>query len=359
MGDFRRGLSGDWPILVAVLAIWIMLLAALASVGVSGFRFSAYFSNLVIYLSALIFFIALRIGQLLIRHRPDRPIGFLRDAFAHDRLVPRLHYGAPMMLALILFMPAFSAMKSAIPLFQPYQWDGTWIALDRTLHGTDPWRVLQPVLGYPIVTSALSLLYHLWIMLIYAGGIYFCFYETNRSLRTRYFIAYFLCWLVIGILAATALASVGPCFVGPLLGDTRFEPLMAYLHHADQYYPVMTLPVQDQLIAYYHSGDHGLGRGISAMPSMHVSLAFLFFLSMRHIGRRVAVLFGLFFAIILIGSVHLAYHYAVDGYAAIIATGIIWIVAGRAARLIGHGDRQDRQPAGATTDRIGATVTGG
>ncbi|AZI35430.1 hypothetical protein NT2_09_00850 [Caenibius tardaugens NBRC 16725] len=68
---------------------------------------------------------------------------------------------------------------------------------------------------------------------------------------------------------------------------------------------------------------------------------------------------GLFFAIILIGSVHLAYHYAVDGYAAIIATAIIWIVAGRAARLIGHGDRQDRQPAGETTDRIGATVTGG
>jgi hypothetical protein len=42
---------------------------------------------------------------------------------------------------------------------QPVCWDSTWIDLDRVLHGTDPWRLLQPVVGYPAVTALLALLF--------------------------------------------------------------------------------------------------------------------------------------------------------------------------------------------------------
>jgi hypothetical protein len=239
-----------------------------------------------------------------------------------------------MLAALVVFLPVFSKMKGAIPLFNSYAWDTTWIDLDQALHGTDPWLILQPVLGYPLVTSALSVFYHLWLLLIYLGAVYFCFFQPDRLLRIRFFIAYFACWVILGVVMATLFASVGPCFVGPLFGIHRFDAQMEYLRAAHEIYPVMVLRVQDALLTSFHSRGTGLGSGISAMPSVHVSLAFLFFLATRRLSRLAGILFALFFVIILVGSVHLAYHYAVDGYFATLGTGLIWLIADPLARRV-------------------------
>ena len=132
----------------------------------------------------------------------------------------------------------------------------------------------------------------------------------------------------MGVGLATAFASVGPCFVEPIIGRDDFVPLMQYLRHADQSNPVLVLHVQDMLLAKYENRNNGLGSGISAMPSMHVSMAMLYFLTFRHVSKLAGWLSGAFLVLILIGSVHLAYHYAVDGYAAIIVTAIIWKISG-------------------------------
>ena len=166
------------------------------------------------------------------------------------------------------------------------------------------------------------------------GAAYFCFFQADRELRARFFIAYFACWTLLGIAMATVFASVGPCFLGPLLGDQRFDEQMAYLRSANESYPVFVLRVQEGLAAGFRSGSSGLGSGITAMPSMHVSLAFLFFLAMRTVSWVAGIGFGFFALIILIGSVHLAYHYAVDGYVSIIATWLIWTASGPLARRV-------------------------
>jgi hypothetical protein len=345
IAEFRHGAVADRPILVGMFLIWVALITLLAIKGVSGFHLMAYFANFAVYVSALLFFLVYWLGSLLLRHRPDRPISFLAAAFRSDRLDHRMMRGMPMLLALVIFMPAFSAMKSAIPLFNAYSWDQTWLQLDRTLHGTDAWRVLNVGIGYPIITSIISAFYHLWILLIYAGGVYFCFFQDNRELRARYFIAYFAIWTILGVFMAMAFASVGPAFVGPLLGDRTFDEQMAYLRDANERFPVMVLAVQEQLITWHLSGNHGLGRGISAMPSMHVSLAFLFFLAMRKVSRFSGLFFAVFFVVVLIGSVHLAYHYAVDGYVSIVVTGMIWVISGALARrLTGANERPRGYP---------------
>lgn len=322
-------MTGEMRVSLFFLLILALIWTALAFVGVWPFRFSSYLSNLIFYLSAWSFFAATQTLRSLYRHRPDRPLRFLRDVEFGPAYRQRFRESLPLLVAVVLFMPGFSAMKSAIPLFNDYSWDQSFVDLDITLHGTDPWRILQPVLGHPLVTSIISVAYHLWVLLIYAGTIYFALYSSDRRLRVRYFAAYFAAWTINGVLLATLLASVGPCFFEPLIGNAHYADQMAYLAKANEIYPVMVIDVQQQLIAWHASGSHGLGRGISAMPSMHVALAFLFFLAIRQVSRALGTLFFLFFVTILIGSVHLAYHYAVDGYLSILTTAIIWAVCGK------------------------------
>jgi PAP2 superfamily len=325
--------SDDRPIIAAALLCYAAIAATLLWHGVNPFRPGSYFSNLLVYASCFGLFIAYRVLKLLYLDRPEHPTKHIID---HEFSAVRVRYYAralPVVACLIIFMPVFSALKSSIPIITDYQWDAYFIDLDRQLHGTDPWKLLQPLLGYPLVTSLVSMFYHAWIMLIYAGGLYFGLRFIDVDLRKRYFISYFLIWTIVGGLLAVLMASVGPCFAEPMIGLTDFRPQMAYLREADQSFPVLVLQVQDKLIAWQQSGAHGLGRGISAMPSMHVSLALLFFLACSKISKRAASLAGAFFLIILLGSVHLGYHYAVDGYLAIVVTLAIWHLVGAFQRL--------------------------
>lgn len=315
-------ICGTTAILVLVFAV------VLATRGINGVRPASIIHNAILYGAGAFAILTVSILRYLAVHRPEHPIGPLLRYLRHS-FVPRpLLSTVPILAPLLIFMPTFSAMKSSIPLFQPYSWDASFIQLDRLLHGTDPWRILQPIIGVPFVTSAISVAYHVWLLLIYIGCCYFAIWEPDGSLRRRFFVTFFGIWTICGVLLAFCFASVGPCFVGPMLGNPDFAPLMQYLHYANGHYPVMVLDVQQDLLDWHLKHDHGLGRGISAMPSMHVALAFLFFLAMRHKSRLAGWIFGLFFAVILIGSVHLAYHYAVDGYLAIIVTAAIWKLAG-------------------------------
>ena len=75
---------------------------------------------------------------------------------------------------------------------------------------------------------------------------------------------------------------------------------------------------------YYLEGTPSLGSGISAMPSMHVSIAVLVALVSSQVSKKAGCIFWLFALIIQIGSVHLGWHYAIDGYMATALTVLIW-----------------------------------
>jgi len=87
---------------------------------------------------------------------------------------------------------------------------------------------------------------------------------------------------------------------------------------------VWALGVQEDLWSTYEAATTGLGSGISAMPSMHVAVAVLMALAMHRVNRWVGVAFWAFALIIQIGSVHLAWHYAIDGYVAAVMVVAIW-----------------------------------
>ena len=82
------------------------------------------------------------------------------------------------------------------------------------------------------------------------------------------------------------------------------------------------------------------GSGITAMPSMHVALAWLFYLLVRE-RIKARLIRGGAFAFVLVtwfASVHLAWHYAVDGLVGILAVSAIWL----AMRRLVYGPRPVR-----------------
>ncbi|WP_119301036.1 phosphatase PAP2 family protein [Dongia deserti] len=85
--------------------------------------------------------------------------------------------------------------------------------------------------------------------------------------------------------------------------------------------------VQDLL---YQQSDTGLGLGISAAPSMHVASTWLIARMLQtYYGRWPPSPVAAFLGVILIGSVHLGWHYALDGYVSIAAAWAPWRFTGR------------------------------
>lgn len=324
--------AADKRILFVGSICTLILLALLASQGINGLNPSSIALNGLMYLVMLMFFIVWRNIRLIVIERPDQLFLTIWQREMTEERKGRVIRAIPTIGLLFIFMPVFSALKSAVSLFNNFQWDQTFIEWDRALFGMDAWQLFHPLLFYPAILAIIAFLYHLWLFLIYAGGLYFAFKLEQPELRERYFVSYFLIWTVIGGLMAIYFSSVGPCFAYPLLGIPDFEPLMAELRAANSQIPIMVLDVQDELILWQQNSENGLGRGITAMPSMHVSLALLFFLAVRRVSSKAAWIFGLFFCVICVGSVVTAYHYAVDGIVAAAATYVIWVATGFALK---------------------------
>ncbi len=272
---------------------------------------------------------------LIIHTRPVHPIpavlADLRMFLWPDRILIAL----PVLAFLPLFLSAFTSAKTLIPVIQPFGWDATFARWDEIVHGGQPWRLLQPLLGHSAVTVVLSWIYAGWVLVFYFVVLWQTFSVRDRAARMRFFLAFALAWVLLGTAGAIMFSSAGPCFYDKVAdGPDPYVPLLAYLRQANAGHPVWTVGTQDRLWESHLNSETAMVTGITAMPSMHVSMAFLFFLAAWH-HRLLRVLLGLFLVGTCLACVHLGWHYAVDAYAAIVGTWLIWWACGLAGRRRG------------------------
>ncbi|OHV86114.1 phosphatase PAP2 family protein [Mesorhizobium sp. ORS 3428] len=271
-------------------------------------------------------------GRLIIR-RPKQPLHALKDLMLASKLPDRLKIGLPVALVLPIFFSIFTSIKGGISKVQPFYADSTLVAIDRALHGgVDAWRFFQPILGFGPSTFLLNVLYNLWFAEVFI--VLFCvvFSTRNERLRAQFLVTFVLTWILLGNVLATVFASVGPAFVLPFYGDSTFSPLMDYLRTTDITYPVSALYTQNYLLADAGLDGPRLGSGISAFPSVHVAAATLNAIYLRRYGGVLRWGSVTFLIAIQLGSVHLGWHYAVDGYVSMLATPAIWAAAGWLSR---------------------------
>lgn len=244
---------------------------------------------------------------------------------------------------LYLLLNQFLAFKGAIPELSPFVWDHAFLQLDRSIHlQRDPWRLLHPLLGWGPVTRALDLVYYLWFPV---NGLCFAWMAWTQPgpLRRRFLLTYFLLWVLLGTVVAIAFPSAGPVYYDRVTGDIGpYGALMEYLRHVDARFPLLALDVQDLLWAEYNGQLDQRIEGIAAMPSMHVAIPVL----LAATGWRIHPVAGwtltVFTVLILLGSVHLAWHYAVDGYASIVAVPLLWWLVDRMYGKLEAPDRPRR-----------------
>lgn len=257
-----------------------------------------------------------------------------------DRLLSL--FWPPLLFALL--MASFNAFKQFVLPHAGFAYDAAFAGVDRALFlGDDAWVFSHRILPSPWISLLLDRAYHAWFLPVTLGVVLCAFLPASSwRLRTQYLLSYMAIWILLGSFIAFALPAAGPCFYSELIQPApNFDGLLAKLN-ADQAIVTQSNP-DGKFFALFHQaklldamGAKTLivGGGISAMPSVHNALAVLFALVSSRVHWLAGALMWAYAAIIWVGSIHLGWHYAIDGVVAAGLTLAIWRATGRIANWL-------------------------
>ena len=289
---------------------------------------------------------ALLIVRMITGQLDERPLALLKRLILERWRVDRgMSFLVPP-LVFALMLPSFNAFKQMILPYAGFGLDGVFASWDRVLFlGTDPWRVSHAVFAGPKASWLISRLYH-ELYFPMAIGVFLCAaFSIRPALRTQFLLSYALVWIAVGSLFAFLLPSAGPVYWQLFHGQPDpFTPLVQTLAEHDRLlvtagYPegVSAIHYQRVLGEAFQVPQLAIGRGISAMPSVHIGLAVQFACGAYAIRRWLGWLLGLYAVVTWIGSIHLGWHYAVDGLVSAAIIIPLWVLCGKIARRL-HGD---------------------
>ncbi len=346
---------GSVEIRAAGFGLVLLLVYTLLILATGAVHPAAYLALLTTYvIGAFSLLLAVGFGAMLVllfRMRPGstgnpdgalRPIAVLRDwvnmRWNRDQFIslgwPALAFGT--------LMASFNAFKQMVLAKLDFRYDASFVDMDRLLFfGHEPWEVTHALFSAPWMTVLMDKAYHLWFVPMSIGVMVCAFLpDTYRQLRNQYVLAYIFVWIGIGSVAAGLMPSAGPCFYNDYVGSSpSYAALLDQLKLAATSAGeagLVALQNQDHLRVAQNSPGLIVGGGISAMPSVHNALAILFAIGVSQINRKIGYAFWAYAALIWIASIHLGWHYAVDGLVALLLTLALWRLAGRIVERFAH-----------------------
>ncbi len=236
------------------------------------------------------------------------------------------------LVGMIMFQLALTLMKSSIPYIIPFYADPYFAPVDRLLHlGTDPWVAVHGWDAYLPLREFVPAYFSLWAIPAVCLPVIIAATDRDPGRIRRFIILYLISWAVVGNFLALCFSSVGPVYFDRFYGGERFADLIHILDSSDLKHSAFRV-LQERLWDVYEAEGQAVGSGISAFPSVHVSLATL---TAIYTWERSFLLFVptfLFAAAVMILSVYTGYHYAIDGYFSILfVTGCWWWLRRRSA----------------------------
>ena len=315
-GALPAGLLAHLPHLALIAAI---LAAALVLLDEDDERLTLQIGLLVdVWLQLLPFFLALAglFGLLRLEalQRRGRPLvwslrGLLRQPWG-EIVALRL----PLALGLTAAVSyLYFTFKVNIPTFTDFTWDHAFAAIDRALFlGHDPWRLTHAVMPWAWATQLLDAIYLAWYLVLFAAIVGVGALPLRNPVRLAFLLAIGLDWVVGGVVIATLLPAAGPVYMERITGDTMFRPLMDTLYAQAAEGRIVALEIQEWLWAGY--AVEGIDpAGISAFPSLHVAIPATCACLGMAVDRVLGWVLAAFTVAVLVGSVHLGWHYAIDG----------------------------------------------
>jgi hypothetical protein len=296
-------------------------------------------------------FAVLIAGITRITHRLDRRRSLAYRAMFSPRRVARFIAGTlVMMLALAPFESMFASIKSAFS-GGGFGYDEAIADFDKLIHfGHAPVKYLLSVAQNELLLRVIEFNYDvLWFVLCFGVLYWVVISPRAEGIRLRYCATFFFVWVIVGNVVAGMFSSAGPAFYHLVTGDAqRFATLRTFLESTAGSFS-SAADTQHYLWSLHEAGLSGFGSGISAFPSMHVALITMNALFVGQHSRKLGWIAGGYAFFIMVSSVYLGWHYAADGYAAVLLTFGIYFAVKRALpwlRSLGWRPAPTSAPAG-------------
>lgn len=255
------------------------------------------------------------------------------DSFIQHYVTERLPAALAVFIA-YLGISFFFIGKAFVKNWGGFYADPLLLQLETVLHfGQVPLAFIPDWMFQHRFIALVDEAYLSWFSVMYFFVGYALFAEKDMAQQKRFIWSSLILWFFAGVGAAMALSSCGPIFLEffhTQLAPT-YQPFVDKMiaiarEHKETY---SFLKNRDLLYANTLKGDLLPQFSISAMPSLHVAIAWLNVLYARKINPWFAGATFAYFVVILFGSVFLLWHYAIDGYAGMILASLVWYGMGK------------------------------
>lgn len=282
----------------------------------------------------------------VLKTRPDRywllnVLGNFEKEMADYFLSGRFHNALAAFLALIPVSIFFCIGKSMIPLINDYDLDPVLADVDKWIHGGRyPHEYLLPFVKKNDLGHFFDDVYLTWFIVVYLVTEFCNWADPDPVRRLRFIWTNCLSWVVIGNVAAVAMASVGPIYYDSFYrGLSPYRDLTASLHALDsKEEPMRLFDVSEALLEMVEDKHVVNINAISAMPSLHVAIAGAMVFYGMSINLFLGAILCFYCLLMMMGSVYLGWHYAVDGYVGILMAWLLWRFSGWLVRKLNSAD---------------------